>query len=71
MKENKKDKEKLPEVILSMAREHGIDLHSEPELQEIIESVNLEKKIPEEVYTILAELIIQVYKVKDQWKSKS
>ena len=65
---NNSHSEYLPEKIISLAKQHGIDLHNDPELLEIIKNVNPKRRLPEEVYALISEIIIQVYKLKDQWK---
>ncbi|MFC1557633.1 hypothetical protein ACFL5L_06585 [candidate division KSB1 bacterium] len=60
----------IPDRIITIARRQGINLLDDPELLEILRKINPEKKIPEEVYSLLAEIVVEVYKLRDQWKSK-
>lgn len=66
---NKESGRRLPEKVISLAREKGIDLIEEPELLEIIEKVNPEGRMPDEVYEIISEILIQVFRLKDKWKN--
>jgi len=67
-RDSHRDSKTLPEAVKTLARKHGINLMHDPELLKIIENVNLNKNIPEEIYSLLAEIIIHVHKLKDQWK---
>ncbi|MFC1555902.1 hypothetical protein ACFL67_02355 [candidate division KSB1 bacterium] len=64
-----KNKRGLPEKIKTLARQHGIDLTDDPELLKIIEDVNIDRKLPDEVYALISELVMRLYSHKDQWKS--
>ena len=73
-KNNKKNKlnasKRVPEKIVTLARQHGIDLYDDPDLLKIIENISDEKELPDEVYSLIAELIIHIYKVRDQWSTE-
>lgn len=60
----------IPEEIKTLARKNGINLPEEPELLKIIHKVNLKHNLPDEILQIIAEVIFQVYKLKDQWKNE-
>ena len=68
-RENDKEPQGVPQLIKTLARQHGIDLHDDPELLKVIEKVNCEKEIPAEVYALIAELIMHFYKLRDQWST--
>jgi len=68
-KEEKDRQSFLPEKIITLARQQGINIADDPELLEIIEQVNPKRKIPDDIYALIAEIIIHVYKSKNQWKS--
>lgn len=61
--------EDLPEKVLALAGKQGIDLAQDPELLEILKSANPGKRMPDDVYAIIAEIVIHVYHLKDKWKS--
>ena len=53
----------LADRILSLAREHGIPIHEDRVLVEILATLDLDQQIPPELYRIVAEVIAFVYRV--------
>ncbi len=51
----------VAERILSIAREHGIPLREDPQLLEVLASLDLHQEIPPELYKAVAEVLIFVY----------
>ena len=58
----------LPEKIVTFARKHGIDIENDPELMKIFKNVDLNKKMPEEMITLVSELIFYIYQLRNEWK---
>ena len=69
----KNEKEKAPKIkakgrgnlakkILSVARENGVPVKSDPDLVEVLAALDLATEIPEEIYTVVAELLAFVYR---------
>jgi flagellar biosynthesis protein len=58
----------VAEKILAIAEEHGIPVHRDADLIEILEKTELDTEIPLEVYAVVAEIFAYVYKVNQQKK---
>ncbi len=56
-----KGREELAERILSLAEEHGIPLHEDPELVAVLAQIPLGDEIPETLYLVIAEVIAFAY----------
>jgi flagellar biosynthesis protein len=51
----------VAEKILSVAREHNIPLREDPQLIEVLSSLDLYEEIPPELYKAVAEVLVYVY----------
>ncbi len=60
----------LAERILAIAQEHNVPIHSDADLVEILDKVEIEQEIPLEVYTVVAEIFAYIYKVSKKEKKK-
>jgi len=56
-------KGKAAEKIIEIAKEHGIYIHNDPDLIEILSHLDLNEEIPPELYIVVAELLAFVYSV--------
>jgi len=65
-----KGKGVVAERILEIAKEHDIPIHSDEDLAEILEKVEIEQEIPLEVYAIVAEIFAYIYKVSQKKNNK-
>jgi len=52
----------LAERIISLAQEHGIPIHEDPDLAEILSRLELNQEIPPETYVLVAEILAFVYR---------
>jgi flagellar biosynthesis protein len=52
----------VAEKILALAREHGIPIHEDRELVEVLSRLDLEADIPGEVYQVVAEILAFLYR---------
>jgi flagellar biosynthesis protein len=52
----------VAEKILALAREHGIPVHEDRELVEVLARLDLDAEIPGEVYQVVAELLAFLYR---------
>lgn len=61
----------LAEDILAIAKEHGVLIHEDEELNKLLATMELGDSIPKELYLIIAELIAFSYvlqgKFPDEW----
>jgi flagellar biosynthesis protein len=52
----------VAERILALAREHGIPVHEDRELVDVLARLDLEEDIPGEVYQVVAEILAFLYR---------
>ena len=66
------DKDRAPRVVASgrgssakkiieLAREHGIYIHDDPDLVEVLSQLDLNEEIPPDLYIVVSELLAFVY----------
>jgi flagellar biosynthesis protein len=48
--------------ILEIAREHGIPIHRDPALVEVLSRLDIEQQIPPQLYLVVAELLAFIYR---------
>ncbi|HET7313522.1 EscU/YscU/HrcU family type III secretion system export apparatus switch protein [Salinisphaera sp.] len=53
----------IADAIISRAREHGLQVHAEPELVRLLAQVDLDAHIPPSLYVAVAELLAWVYEL--------
>ncbi|MFW6146927.1 MAG: EscU/YscU/HrcU family type III secretion system export apparatus switch protein [Thermodesulfobacteriota bacterium] len=56
-------KGRAAEKIIKIAEEHGIYIHHDPDLIEILSKLDLNEEIPPDLYIVIAELLAFVYSV--------
>lgn len=56
----------VAEKILAVARQHGVPVHSDPDLVEVLAALDLDMEIPEEIYAVVAELLAFVYRTNNK-----
>lgn len=52
---------KVAENIIALALEHGIPVQDDPDLVEVLASLDINQEIPAEIYVAVAELLAFVY----------
>ncbi len=52
---------KVAEKIIELAREHGVPVKNDPDLIEVLSSLDIDEQIPPEIYVAVAELLAFVY----------
>ena len=52
---------KVAENIISLALAHGVPIKDDPDLVEVLTSLDLNQEIPAEIYVAVAELLAFVY----------
>ncbi len=53
----------IAEEIISRAREHGVYVHESPELVALLMQVDLDERIPPQLYVAVAELLAWFYRM--------
>jgi len=57
-----KGKGSIAEKILELARENNIPIHEDPDLIEVLSKLDLGQEIPPDLYKLIAEVLVYVYK---------
>ena len=52
----------LADKIIELAEEHGIPIHPDSDLVEVLSSLNLHEEIPPETYVIVSEILAFIYR---------
>jgi len=55
----------IAEKIISRAREHGVYVHESPELVSLLMQVDLDQRIPAQLYIVVAELLAWIYRLEN------
>ena len=53
----------IAEQIITRAREHGVYVHESPELISLLLQVDLDQRIPPQLYIAVAELLAWIYRL--------
>lgn len=55
-------KEKMAEQIIALAKEHGVEIHQDSDLVEILSTLDIDSLIPLEAYATVAEILSYIYR---------
>jgi len=64
-----KGKGKIAEKIIKIAKEHDIYIHEDPDLIEVLSQLDINDKIPPDLYLVVAELLAFVYSLNNKMSS--
>ena len=53
----------VAEKIIALAKEHGVKIHEDPDLVQVLAELDLGSVIPPEIYQVVAEVLVYVYRV--------
>lgn len=53
----------IAQRIIELAKQHGIYVHEDPQLVELLMSIELEDTIPPHLYQVVAKVLAMVYRV--------
>lgn len=53
----------IAEEIISRAKEHGVYVHESPELVSLLLQIDLDERIPPQLYVAVAELLAWLYRI--------
>ena len=59
----------LAERLVALAKEHGIPIHEDADLIEILSRLDLYEEIPPSTYVVVAEILAFIYRTNDQYRS--
>ncbi|MBF0274351.1 MAG: EscU/YscU/HrcU family type III secretion system export apparatus switch protein [Nitrospinae bacterium] len=51
----------IAERIIELAKEHGVAIHEDVDLVNVLSKLDLQQEIPEELYQVVAEVLVFVY----------
>ena len=60
----------VAQKILALARKHNIPIHQDAILAERLALLDLNAEIPPELYQVVAELLVFLYRLDNRWKGK-
>ncbi len=58
-----KGKGKVAQKIIELAQKHDIPIKDDPDLIEVLSSLDIDEQIPSEIYAAVAELLAFVYSI--------
>ena len=58
----------LAERLIEEAKQHGIPIRENPDLVQILLELDLGQEIPPDLYQAVAEILIFVYRLNEDWK---
>ena len=58
-----KGKGHIAHQIVQIARQHGVPLHEDRNLANVLEALELESEIPAELYRAVAEILVFIYRL--------
>ncbi|SLM29232.1 conserved hypothetical protein [Desulfamplus magnetovallimortis] len=58
----------VAENIIALAEEHGIPVKNDPDLVEVLSTLNIDEEIPPSLYVAVAELLAFVYSLNSKRK---
>ena len=59
----------LAEKLIEIANEHGIPIHEDTDLVEILSRLDLQQEIPPTTYVVVAEILAFVYRTNERYRS--
>jgi flagellar biosynthesis protein len=65
-----KGKGKIAQNIIELAQKHDIPIKDDPDLIEVLSSLEIDEEIPSEIYVAVAELLAFVYSINSNRFSK-
>jgi len=55
--------------IIALAKEHGIPIHEDADLVEILAKLDINEQIPPATYLVVAEILAFIYRTNDQYRA--
>ena len=60
----------LAERIIQVALDHGVPVREDSDLVQLLMKLELNQPIPSELYRAVAEILVFLYKVNEEWKAR-
>ncbi|ADH87018.1 EscU/YscU/HrcU family type III secretion system export apparatus switch protein [Desulfurivibrio alkaliphilus] len=58
----------VAEKLIAIAREHGVPIHEDADLTEILSRLDLYQEIPPETYLLVAEILAFIYRTNQEYQ---
>lgn len=58
----------VAEKLIELAREHGVPIHQDADLVEILSRLDLYQEIPPETYLLVAEILAFIYRTNQSYR---
>jgi flagellar biosynthesis protein len=58
----------VAEKIIEIAKENNILIHEDPDLVEVLSKLDIKQEIPPDLYKVVAEILLFVYKLNNRGK---
>ena len=56
--------------IIDLAKKHGIPVREDPDLVQILSSLEIDQEIPPELYRAVAEILAFIYRMNNRWRER-
>jgi flagellar biosynthesis protein len=66
-----KGKGEIAEKIIELARKNNVPIKEDPALVQVLYQLDLDANIPPELYKAIAEVLVFVYSLNTDWRTKS
>lgn len=60
----------VAEKIIALAKEHDVPISSDPDLFTLLAKLDVGEYIHPDLYEIVAELLVFIYKLKEEWREQ-
>ncbi len=65
-----KGKGLIAEKIIELARKHNVPIKEDPALVQVLYQLEIDDHIPPELYKAIAEILVFVYSLNEEWRSR-
>lgn len=65
-----KGRGKIAERIIELAKENGVTIKEDPNLVEMLSTLDIYQEIPESLYKAVAEILAELYKINNKLPQK-
>jgi flagellar biosynthesis protein len=59
----------VADKILALAEEHGVSVHEDKDLVEVLSALELGEEIPDDLYEVVAKLLAEIYRLNGKFGS--
>ncbi len=59
----------IAERLIALAKEHGVPIHQDPNLVQVLAALDLEQEIPPTLYLVIAEILAFLYAANETWRA--